>query len=645
MKKTVFTFILAVITAFYAPAQTPQAFKYQAVARDNAGNILSNQNVSFRMSIIQGALPGTVVYSETHAVTTNEFGLANLEIGRGTPVSGLFSTIDWSITPCFIKTELDPAGGSSFVVMGTSELLSVPYALSTASTATSFWSKSGNNLYYTLGNIGIGTSTPSTNLVVKSSGSTHGMYVNSSDDQPIFRIRQNSDESGSLYLYDGIGASKVFLSGTGNTYFNGGNVGIGTSSPSTNLVVKSSGTGHGLHVSSTDDQTIFRVRQNSDESGSLYLYDGNGTYNVAMSGSGNSYFNGGYVGIGTSSPSAGLHVKGAQYPGSFIFLESDASQDAGFRLYEGTTDKWHIFNNSGLGGLQIYNTSGQTVFFAQQSTGNVGIGSTNPDVALKVTSGIQFSPGDFGDNRKGTLLLSSSGGTPGLHQYGPALAFSGINTGRRRAAITAIQTSTDSDQLGLAFFTHPGSATPNDEVVQVMVIKHNGFVGIGTTSPESPLDVMGNVIVRDGTTGLVAVELGTGLDYAEGFDVTEMDAVEPGTVLCIDPGNPGKLKISDRPYDCKVAGIVAGANNLGSGISLGSGSHDVKVALAGRVYCRVDASAEAIQAGDLLTTSSLPGYAMKVTDRNGSQGAILGKAMESLARGQKGMILVLVTLQ
>ena len=103
--------------------------------------------------------------------------------------------------------------------------------------------------------------------------------------------------------------------------------------------------------------------------------------------------------------------------------------------------------------------------------------------------------------------------------------------------------------------------------------------------------------------------------------------------------------VSNIPYDTKVAGIVAGANSLGSGVSLGTGSHDVNVALAGRVFCNVDASLISVEVGDLLTTSSLPGYAMKATDRKKAQGAILGKAMQRLARGEKGQILVLVTLQ
>jgi len=155
----------------------------------------------------------------------------------------------------------------------------------------------------------------------------------------------------------------------------------------------------------------------------------------------------------------------------------------------------------------------------------------------------------------------------------------------------------------------------------------------------------GNVQIQSRDTSETLVELGEGLDYAEGFDVSQASQIVPGTVLIIDPDNPGKLTISNRPYDTRVAGIVAGANGLGSGVRLGASGFDHDVALAGRVYCNVVATDGAIEPGDLLTTSDIPGYAAKVTNHQRAQGAVLGKAMERLEKGEKGRILVLVTLQ
>ncbi|MBP7496721.1 MAG: collagen-like protein [Bacteroidales bacterium] len=109
-------------------AQTPQAIKYQAVAKDNSGKLLSNTIVGFRISITRDLSGLDLVYTETHTATTNAYGLTNLNIGFGTPVSGAFNTINWETGQYFIKVEIT-TGGSPYVSMGVSRLLSVPYAL------------------------------------------------------------------------------------------------------------------------------------------------------------------------------------------------------------------------------------------------------------------------------------------------------------------------------------------------------------------------------------------------------------------------------------------------------------------------------------------------------------------------------------
>lgn len=90
--------------------------------------MLENQSVALRISILQGAINGTVVYQETHNGTTNGFGLVNTVIGQGSNPTGSFASIDWGSNSHFIKTELDASGGSSFVEMGTSQIMTVPYS-------------------------------------------------------------------------------------------------------------------------------------------------------------------------------------------------------------------------------------------------------------------------------------------------------------------------------------------------------------------------------------------------------------------------------------------------------------------------------------------------------------------------------------
>jgi hypothetical protein len=139
-----------------------------------------------------------------------------------------------------------------------------------------------------------------------------------------------------------------------------------------------------------------------------------------------------------------------------------------------------------------------------------------------------------------------------------------------------------------------------------------------------------------------------GADLAEPFKITAgEDEVPQGAVVVIDEQNPGHLKLSDSPYDTRVAGVVSGANGVNPGIQMqqqGILEGGKNVALTGRVYVQADASNGAIRPGDLLTTSTTPGCAMKVSDHLRASGAILGKAMTGLSEG-KGMVLVLVTLQ
>lgn len=109
--------------------QAPDSLSFQAVIRNEDGSLLTNQMVSARIGIYQGAEDGTIVYEETHTGNTNANGLLTLIIGGGTVQSGSFSSIDWSVGPYFIKRDIDPAGGTNYLISGTSRFLSVPYAL------------------------------------------------------------------------------------------------------------------------------------------------------------------------------------------------------------------------------------------------------------------------------------------------------------------------------------------------------------------------------------------------------------------------------------------------------------------------------------------------------------------------------------
>jgi len=129
MRFILFIILLLCISAGTALAQAPLGINYQFVVRDANSGILPNQNVSLRVSILEGSSNGNTIYQETHQVTTTDLGLANTVLGQGTTITGVFNSIDWGSNEYFVKTELDAAGGTNYQQMGTQQLMSVPYAL------------------------------------------------------------------------------------------------------------------------------------------------------------------------------------------------------------------------------------------------------------------------------------------------------------------------------------------------------------------------------------------------------------------------------------------------------------------------------------------------------------------------------------
>jgi len=170
------------------------------------------------------------------------------------------------------------------------------------------------------------------------------------------------------------------------------------------------------------------------------------------------------------------------------------------------------------------------------------------------------------------------------------------------------------------------------------VVIVNGGLGV-----EGDLGIAGAVNARDvNVTGDIRL---VNADCAEEFALERGGTVEPGTVMVL--GEAGGLRPSDVAYDRRVAGVVSGGGDYRPGIILGEGSGGgapVALALIGRVACRVDATREPVAVGDLLTTSDLPGHAMKASDRGRAFGAVVGKALGSLSDG-RGLIPILITLQ
>jgi hypothetical protein len=150
--KNFFNLLAAIIITSNIVAQAPQKMNYQAVIRNVTNELLVNKPVKMRISILQGSATGNAVYSELHSTATNENGLVSIEIGGGTSPTGIFSSINWGNGTYFVKTETDPNNGTNYTITGTTQLLSVPYALiSNKSDSSKYSNNAGNGIEGVLG--------------------------------------------------------------------------------------------------------------------------------------------------------------------------------------------------------------------------------------------------------------------------------------------------------------------------------------------------------------------------------------------------------------------------------------------------------------------------------------------------------------
>ncbi len=276
MKKVLFTFVLAVFSVLTLLSQAPPSFKYQAVVRDKAGQVLPNQSISLHISILQSASDGPEVYREHHSVTTSELGLVTIEVGRGKSLIGSMAAIDWGGGSHFLRVEMDPSGGTNYELMGVSELLSVPYALYAAEAGSGQreadldWEITGGHVVtghggsYPAGNVGIGNNAPGTLLYVAKNmgeptitirnlggggGATYSMVDDlSGADWKFkattyggFKIRDHANLMDVLVIEPNSAANAIYIKG-------GGNVGIGTGTPQFKLDVIADAQVNGVRV-------------------------------------------------------------------------------------------------------------------------------------------------------------------------------------------------------------------------------------------------------------------------------------------------------------------------------------------------------------------------------------------------------------
>ena len=358
---------------------------------------------------------------------------------------------------------------------------------------------------------------------------------------------------------------------------------------------------------------------------------------------------------------------------------------------EYSADRTNNYGHLGTNGTGVYGngtnygvsgTGGTGVYGEGTNYGVYGTGNTTGIYGTGISYGVRgFSAtgsGVYGSSNAGHAGDFSTGAGVGLNGaslYTHSSSALGIalwahNDNANASDATAVFSNDGSGALLKLFGSNGGNHEldiANDGTINIYNEAHVKTIMIDPQEIGSTATDGGQITLYD-NTGAPSIEIdgsygGTGRistqellitggsDLSENFNINTLHPEfkpMPGMVVSIDPKNTGELMVSSTAYDRRVAGIISGAGGVNPGLLMGQKNSVADganaVALTGRVYCWADATKDAIEPGDLLTSSNTPGHAMKVKNYAQSQGAILGKSMSVLKEG-KGLVLVLVSLQ
>jgi len=454
----------------------------------------------------------------------------------------------------------------------------------------------------------------------------------------------------STYGSDGLEQIRLYGTGWGELWLNNN---LANNATAVKLTAQGA-TGGQLELRNTNGNNR-AVLEGENAGGTLTLYQADGNTGAILYG--NEGQGSGALSLRNTNGSPRLRAYGGPTSGSLELYDADGtltfnadaaegSQGAQLNLYQASGARTvqldaeagangggylGLANNAGAYTIELLasTSSGQGSLFTMFN----GLGGTTVSIDADASGRGSAITLYNGTNDVGVFLDGNSGGA-GLIEVRN-------NQGSMRAELDGQGTSGGGE---LVLRDEDGTTTVFIEAAEVA---GNGaqialYNGAGTATIVLDADFGGESRI---TTQVL--EITGGSDLSENFDIQSPRA-EPGMIVRIDPTHPGELAVSDRAYDRTVAGVVSGAGGVKPGMLMGQrntkadGKHPV--ALTGRVYCLVDASAGAIHPGDLITTSATPGHGMKVTDHARAQGAIIGKAMTGLADG-KGLVLLLVSLQ
>ncbi len=505
-------------------SQAPQGLNYQAVARSGTGEILESRNINLRFSITD-AQEGPVLYQETQSATTNQFGLFTLNVGKGTPMSGEFSSIPWASVNAWLQVEMDPSGGTAFVNMGTSQLLSVPYSL---------FAESGNEgpagpqgiqgETGAMGPQGLSGATGATGPQGSQgqSGATGPQgpqgqtgSTGATGPQGPAGLLINGDAPGNTPYWKG----SEWEVNSSNIYNNGENVGIGTSTPDTRLEVngqvKVTGGNPGTGKVLTSDAEGLATWQ-TPESG----MGGNGTTNfiskfTSSNTIGNSllFDDGINIGINNTSPEGKLHIKGSADTSQLI-IDAHSTQSTSNPLIKlrdsnGNNLLWihsDYFTNCFVG-----NAAGSQNNWIDGGQGNTFIGSA---AGYSNTTGAKNTPigaSSLFQNTTGNNNTSLGVGALFINTIGSENTAIGSNT--------LWQNSTASKNVAIGYSALSEQSFDNGGAEWESGNVAIGYNALTSNQPTSNLDgiyntAVGTYTLRSNTTGLYNTSIGAFAMYS-----------------------------------------------------------------------------------------------------------------------------------
>ena len=575
--KKIFTLFCVLIIAGISNAQINESLTYQVVVRNESNLLVTNQTIGMRISVLSGSSTGTPVFVETQTALTNINGLATIQIGEGTVVSGDFTSINWASAMYFIKTETDLSGGTNYTLETVEEIGSVPYALysNVAQLAETADYLSLSNLPITI------TQDQSAKLGLLSVSTPINLDQLSSD---VATNTAKTDFPGFGTVPGTVleGDNFIWTKSNNDAFYTTGNVGIGVPTNSVfggaKLLVGGGIKYSGIPAALTEPGMLYY--DSTDGDGKFHFINNLGN-NVTLGGSDWSY-------VAYSTPlgsSSGANTTSTDViiDGS-LGLGTDAvnGEDFGFDtfklkennlriLFDDSDDPsgtmpfndWQIEINESFNGgeshfaiLDVTNTTrpfnilagAPNDAFYIASNGNVGIGTANPSTSLEVNGTIK-AQNFVGD---GSGLTGITGGTGGL---------SNIDD-------TIIAADIDTDNVGEISFQTQNTTK--------MVITNNGNVGIGTNTPTEKLEVIGNAIVENITAnGNLSIAT---ISYTV---LENSDNVSPNIV--IDVSNKTVVNISNtiaQTIDGFTAGLTGQQLTIfNSGTGLKTIAHNATVLL------------------------------------------------------------------